>query len=274
MSLLRSLFAALALIAPFLSSPGVGAAGPATPPEAKALEVAVSPAGVSLTARQTPLAEVLTAVGQQAGVKIVLRGEFTTPVTQTLANVPVDAAIQRLARWHSIVLIYGSAASGPAGTGLSEVWVTSGPADRGRQSAVAHRDPAPGPGDGARSVSLPFEPRTPRREPAVGDSVRPAIQARNPQLATALRGETPEGGPSVADTLVRERGVQGALLALREAATREPDPGVRRRAVRSLASLDSPDVVEAIRATLNDDHPGVRSEAQAALRRLARSRTQ
>jgi HEAT repeat protein len=274
MTLPRRSVAVLALVVLIVSGRGASVAGPATPLGPQPLEVAVTPSGVSLTARQTPLAQVLTAVGQQAGVKIILRGEFTTPVTETLVNVPVDAAIQRLTRWHSIVLIYGSAASGPAGTGLSEVWVTSGPADRGRQPAVTHLDPAPGPGDSARSVSLPSESRIPRREPVVGGSVRPVAQARNPGLATALRGETPEGEPSVADTLVRERGVQGAVLVLREAATREPDPGVRRRAIRSLASLDGPDVVEAIRATLNDDHPGVRSEAQAALRRLARSRTQ
>jgi HEAT repeat protein len=275
LNLRRGLSAALALIALEWSSHAAAAAGSATQAQVPALEVAVASSRVNLTARQAPLAEVLTAIGRQAGLTVVLRGEFNTPVTETLVDVPLDAAIRRLTRWHSIVLIFDSPAPGSGDGRLSEIWVTSPPDDRRGQSAAVRPAPVPGLASGAGSGSVPSESRPPRRERAGDAAARPVVPARNPRLAAALKNETPEEvGSAVAETLVRERGVQGALLVLRDAATREPDPGVRRRAIRTLAALDSPDATEAIRATLNDDHPGVRSEAQAALRRLARSRPQ
>jgi ribosomal protein L25 (general stress protein Ctc) len=139
-------------------------------PTSRILDVTVTSSRVSLTARETPLRDVLTAIGQQSGVKIVLYGDFDTPVTATLAAVPLDEAIQRLSRWHSIVLIYDPSARGPddvvssADDGvLREVWVTSAPADVRSSSSGTSRGAGPGAAQleaGSRQLVPPALPRT------------------------------------------------------------------------------------------------------------------
>src|SRR5262247_2377838 len=93
--------AVIAVAALAMGTSDAGAAGATAFPPGQVLEVTATTSHVSLTARETPLADVRKAIGQQAGVKIVLRSELNTPVTATLDNVPLDEAIRRLSRWHS-----------------------------------------------------------------------------------------------------------------------------------------------------------------------------
>jgi len=70
---------------------------------------------------------------------------------------------------------------------------------------------------------------------------------------------------------VQERGDYAVVQILRQAATRDPNPLLRRGAIQALMSLKSPDAIEAIQASVQDEHPGVRGEAETALRRLRRA---
>jgi hypothetical protein len=290
MSALRVVQTTCAVASFLLSVSGAGAAGSETQAVGRVLEIAVTPASrVSLTAREAPLVDVLRAIGEQAGVKIVLRGDFDMLVTQRLANMPLDAAIQKLSRWHSVVLIYDAPARGAGDPVLREAWVTSVPADRRngpapRTGVDAVASAGTAPPEGRRRLRrdvVPVEDQpslsqasasapAPTWRPSPAASVR--SQANDSQLGMALKRGGPEGGAQVVEALVRQRGVDGAINVLREAATRDPDQGVRRGAIRVLSGLDSPDAVEAIRATLLDAHPGVRSEAHTALRRLGQPR--
>jgi hypothetical protein len=95
MSALRVVGTTWAVASLLLSISGAGAAGSVAQPAGQISEIALTPLSrVSLTARETPLGDVLRAIGEQAGVKVVLRGDFNTLVTQTLADVPLDAAIR------------------------------------------------------------------------------------------------------------------------------------------------------------------------------------
>lgn len=279
----RAVFAVVSLV---MGSSGAGAAGPIAPPPIQGLEVTVTSSNVSLMARETPLADVLRAIGQQAGVKIVLHSDFNTPVTATLANVPLDEAIRRLSRWHSVVLIYDSSARGPDDAVLREVWVTSAPADRRGAGPGTNRGTSPGATQSEagrrQGRDLPVtddrQQVSPVSNPQLATTLKPS-PASNPssrvidsQLAMALKRGASDNGTGLIDALVRERGVEGAVNILRETATRDPNQGVRRGAIRVLASWGSSDAVEAIRAMLLDALPDVRSEAHTALRRLGQAR--
>lgn len=97
----------------------------AAQPRRDMLEVTVKSTRVTLNTRGAALADVLAAIGRQAGVKVVLRDALTTLVTATLVNVPLEEAFRRLGRWHSIVFIYARSTDSGNRPALSELWVSS-----------------------------------------------------------------------------------------------------------------------------------------------------
>jgi HEAT repeats len=229
----------------------------AAQPKGQILDVTVSESRVSLVARQAPLADVLGAIGRQAGVKVVLRDALGTSVTATLVNIPLEEAIQRLGRWHSIVLIYDRSTEKEDGSVLTEVWVRNPYPD---EPAARARQAEPGAAGVVRD-----------------DRQREARPLTEPQRWAQTLLVSKEAGPETQrrqlEALVRAHGEYPVIVALREVATRAPSPRARRAAIQALGLIGSPDAIEAIRATLADSHPGVRSDAQAALRRHRRAHT-
>jgi hypothetical protein len=96
----------------------------AAQPRGEILDVTVKSGRVSLDARGAALADVLAAMGRQAGVKVVLRDALTTLVTARLVNVPLEEAFSRLGRWHSIAFIYDRSTESADRPALSELWVS------------------------------------------------------------------------------------------------------------------------------------------------------
>jgi hypothetical protein len=226
----------------------------AAQPRGQVLDVTVDASRVSLVAREAPLGDVLAAIGRQAGVKVVLRDALSTSVTATLVNVPLEEAIQRLTRWHSIVMIYDRSTRAE-GSALSEVWVKSPyPAAPGLSAVPAG----------------PVAAAPAREEPTkTGPQTEPERWA---QALLASKDTGPEIQRQQLEALVLAHGEPAIVAALRQVATRDPAPRARRAAIQVLGSMGSLDAIEAIRATLADAHPGVRSEAQTALRRQRRAR--
>jgi HEAT repeats len=246
---------AVALLAMSNAGPYVSVAL-AAQPEGQILDVTVSSSRVSLVAREVPLADVLAAIGRKAGVKVVLRDALATSVTATLVNIPLEEAIQRLGRWHSLVLIYDRSSDSEDGAALTEVWVRSPYpeelAARARQARSATRRAA-------------REKRPGQTRPLTGPE-------RWAQTLLTSKDVSPEMQRRQLEALVLAHGEYPVVAALRDVATRAPVPRARRAAIQVLGSIGSPDAIEAIRATLADSHPGVRSEAQTALRRQRRAR--
>ena len=228
------------------------AAGPREP----AFEVHVTSGLLSLRASGAQLADVLMAVGRQAHLKIVLPGAIDSLVTDEFVNMPLDEAVRRLTRWHSVVLVYGGPHEAAADAMLAEVWVTSAPSGRAADdnNSGARSDGFKG------STGVQAGPANIRREHEPN--------SRPPELTMALRFGPSDSRTQIIDALVRDRGKYAAIGILRDAATRDPNPRIRRGAIQVLASLNSPEAVEAVQATLHDEHPGVRGEAETALRRL------
>jgi HEAT repeat protein len=86
-----------------------------------------------------------------------------------------------------------------------------------------------------------------------------------------LKSGTLETRLRLIEAVVRERGEHAAIDVLRDAATHDADPRIRRAAIQVLTYMTSRDAVEAIRATLGDRHAGVRAEALNALRQLGQA---
>ena len=232
----------------------MGVAAGATPgsPQSSdggALNVTVVTQRVSVTAHGAALADVLTAIGERARLRVVLDGDLTAPVTQRLDNVPIDEAVRRLTRGHSLVLVYSGGADPANGVALTEIWVSSSlpaPASNGmqRRDESANRR--------ASNAGLAADTRQVKDHPL--------------QLTRMLKyGAAPETRMHIVEDLVRERGEYAVLDILRDAATRDPDSRIRREAIQGLALMAIPDAVEVIRSTLRDPHPLVRFEARKAL---------
>jgi hypothetical protein len=187
----------------------------AAQPNGQVLNVTVTSSRVSLTAHEAPLGEVLTAIGQQAGVKIVLTEDLDTPVTETLVDVPLDAAIQQLTRWHSVLFIYEEpGAVREENLGLTEVWVMSG--------AVGAAVPEGRPHDVRAGGALPDVPRRGARNRGlnrgeVADDLR--------QLATT--DPSPRVRQIALQKLARQPGVDGVKEPQRR---RDPRSGAPREA--------------------------------------------
>ena len=225
-----------------------------TPPKSQVLDVTVESARVSLIAREAPLADVLAAIGRQASVKVVLRDALRTTVTATFVNIPLEEAVRRLGRRHSIALIYDRSAGAADGSVLSEVWVRSAYPEM----TGAYRRQAQETAEGAGGHRHPAD-----RPPTELDR-----WARN--LMT-LKEASPENRTRQLQALVLAHGSAAVVAALRGLATIASAAEVRRAAIQVLSSMGGPDAIDAIRATLPDTDPGVRDEAQTALRRLRRA---
>jgi HEAT repeats len=225
-------------------------------PKGSVLNLTVTSSRISLTARETPLADVLAAIGRMAGVKMVMRGDLNTSVTATLVNVPLDDAIQRLSRWHSVVLIYKGSTEGVGAPVLTEVWVTRSSPDLAKANPRGLEPPA-------RDTSR--DARADARLPAEWEQAAKAL--------IAFKDANPETRSQQIEALVRAQGEDAIVAALREVATRNPDPRVRRSAIQVLGSMGSPQALAAVQATLSDANASVRSEALTALRRQSRPRS-
>jgi hypothetical protein len=238
------------LVAAFSAvAPGAPAFAAAADSPGQTLDVTVTSGRLSVRVHEARLADVLEAVGRQAGVRVMLRGDVAAPITETFVDVALEEGIRRLSRSHSVVLVYDP--SPPAGTGavLGEIWVTaSSPDGLGRAELTTRSTP--------RTDTAP----RPLMGPTEG-------LARN---LIAWKDANPETRREQIKRLVQEHGAAAAVAALRETATRDSAPGVRRAAIQVLAIFGSPDAIDAVRATLHDANPGVRSEAQTALRRQSR----
>lgn len=242
--------AALAVASWLALSEGAVAAG-AADATAPVMEIARHGSRWTLRLQRTPLAEALRAIAARAGVKLSLRGDLATPVTATLTDVPLDEGIKRLARGHSVCLLYdppGPAAGGRTADRLTEVLVIENP--------PAARAPA----------RVDLQQRLSRLR-----TVRLLGMRRDAESATALARMIAEDD----DPVVRRRAVSvlagsrasGADAVLARALRSDADPQVRRAAALALAPLRTEEARRALEAAAADPDESVRSAASSALGR-------
>jgi len=235
-SRLRYCFARLCSIALLSSSLQVAAQSPvrlAELPTDRMLTIHLSADRLNMDARDAPLADVLSQLGEQAGIRVRYNKKRLgqTAITLSLEDAPLNKAIALILRGHSYLLNLGDQARTlvvlSTGRGTVNKLVT--PKDLGL------RDPA------TRARVLPSSTkRASARDQAAEASSEPALEKVIADAANSLFGEHTDDG---------------------EASELGPS-----MAIEQLASIDHPDATELIiRATSNDSNAVVRALAADAL---------
>lgn len=241
------------------------------------IEVAFEQDRLTVDVREAPLDEVLQAVAEEAGVIIEIRGDLTAHVTHSFADLPFDEGIRRLLRGHSYIL--------------------SGDAERSRRIEISiltsHREEAPAT---TGNVSTPDDERNALQRiralagrkdaDAVAELSRlagsdPSPVVRSQALAALGRLRIPEASAPVTLALTDEsaavriqalrsaKSLKGAtaISDLQAIATHDPDPAVRKQAVRLMTDIRNPEVPWLLEQATADSDPAVSQEARKAARR-------
>src|SRR5262245_59866854 len=244
----------------------------ATPPEKPAPPlVKVDKGRVSVEAKDAVLADLLNAIGKQAGVDVTIKSGGAHRVTQSFANMGLDDAIKTLAKGKDLVLVYSSAKN-LAGTNLAEVrlFAASAPGgkvviDRGQGAPpqVANQS-----GEAQTTASLVSKLTdndvNVRRRAANAIATRPEQEA-----VTALRTAVEDP-----DFIVRAYALialgqlrdEGSVGLMSQALLRDPDPNMRRTAVGALSMVRSESARRAVEAAESDADASVRQAAADALK--------
>jgi len=186
--------------------------------------------------RDAPLAEVLRAIGERAGLKVAIDGEASSLVTESFAGVPLEEGIKRLVGDASLVFKYAASPGDASAVALSEVWIyVRSPGDQEVTGADVNEQP-----DVATSENWVNQALL-RPEPVARlDAVREL--ARQPEEATV--------------------GVLGQILSGDE------DPIVRREAAAALGRVGGAEAAAALTPALSDKEPAVRMQAVRAIGRI------
>jgi hypothetical protein len=216
---------------------GTGASA-ASPGAAAVLWIAEHDGLWSAEVRDVPLTDLLHVLAERAGFALKVRGPRTGSITDRFEALPIEAALGRLARGHSLGLVYGVSPSGTET--LAEVWL------------IAADQPTP-PGENQHHAGARLRHgRGPQRGAQPG-----AVT----ELALILsRDEDPTARAQAAALLGRE-GTQEALGALASALD-DADASVRIQIVRALVSAGREEVADDVARVLLGDHdPLVRRAA-------------
>lgn len=213
--------------------------------------------------RDVPLAEVLRLIGEQAGLRVVIQGDASTPVSATFTGVPLDQGIKRLAREHSFVLLYAPARGGTQGPILAEVRLY-GASDR--EPARGGPTPSPlasrgGPGDPASRASA-ADRTTPTAQGPIGVEPReppPAVGSRE-WVAQVLTAPEPSARLQALNVPVQP-GDETIAATLAQVLEQDADAKVRAKAVRMLGQVQGPQAVDELAQALEDPDRTVRLHA-------------
>lgn len=249
---------------------------------ASGVRVNVERGFLTIDARDAPIADVLYAVGKEAGIDVVIGRDDGTRLTQSLQAVPLDEGIQRLLQSHSFALFY-SRSRGPKGTrALTGVRVIgSRPAEPVREGAGdvdlneravrlgAVRELTRSPDQSSLFELIGFS-RDP--DPFVRRQATAALgEFGGPHAVAALEAALQDSAASIRiQALLSLQKVEGdrAARILGEILIHDVDARVRRMAVRALARLRGEEALWALDAAAWDPDASVRQVAAGALAKL------
>jgi HEAT repeats len=218
---------------------------PVTQAAASGIEVTVDDGYLSADLAQVPLTDVLTAIAEQTGAQLSIRGELGNVRPQAFSRVPLAEALSRLAQPNGLILQFAPSANR---------------SEESRLIAIRAIAPGAAAGDGSREAGV--TPLVSRRDPRRGtpsgfwDYERDGDKLPSVDERIASLGK-----------IVRTRG-RAATAALVYVLVSDPDPAARRAALGHLAAVESDDARLAMTQAAADTDPDVRADA---LRGLART---
>jgi hypothetical protein len=223
------------------------------------LDVSVGHGELTVDVQDVPLAEVLQAVAERAGVRVTVRGDFSTSITESFQGLPLEEGIRRLARGHSVAVTY----TGPGA--VAGIWVVARSSAPDVPAAIGNTPVPPSQGPAEAFQKLPDDLSG---VPALVHEARRKSEAAVAELAVISASE--------ADPVIRRQAV-AALGRLKgpdvepalTAALADNDTDVRLRAVRGLRGSGTGTSVQSLAAVLAGDvDPLVRLAALDALTSL------
>jgi HEAT repeat protein len=245
-------------------------------------KVVVERGRLTLSVQNAPLAKVLEAIGEEADIAIEIHGDLTERITTSLADIPLEEGLRQLLRGNSFALSYAPSAVDAQGSRLMAISVLS-------RSLVT-------PAAKARKVSTIGEQREKLRRiqalarqkdtKAVRELSTLALSDPNPFVRSRavfalgrLRNEETLAPLTSAlkdqSSSVRIQALQGitnlkggeAIGVLQAMVVNDPDPSVRRQAVRLLSTIRSPEVPQVLKWAVADPDGAVSRAAKQASRR-------
>jgi HEAT repeat protein len=236
----------------FVTATGAAAGSvPAAPGAGPVTEVRVDNGRLSVRLQDAPLGDLLRIIGQQAGLTVTLRGDFSRPVTLSFENVPMEEAIRRLVRGDSVAFSYADAAN-PRQAALSGVWVL-GATPGGEPQVVVEAAPPTSPSEVA--AGAPSPDATDGSAPVPGGSNADRTKRAASDRIRAIQD------------LARTEGV-AAASALHDALRHENEARVRLAAVGALASMRTEEARAGLESAAKDPDPRIRQVVELALARF------
>jgi HEAT repeats len=219
-------------------------------PVAAGLDVRVEGERISADLSQVPIADVLTAVAEQTGAKLSIRGNLGTVRPQAFSNVPLVDALPQVAQPNGVLLQF---APGEDGDGRRLVAILA--------VAPGAAGPAGG-GSGSQARTTPADPRK---------GLPPGFKGLPPGFWDYDKADVPlpelEQRIAQLGAIASTRG-PAATAAVTYVLRADPDPQARKAAIGVLAGLrPSDDARRALTQAVADVDAEVRA---AALRALSR----
>lgn len=251
---------------------------------ASAIDVKVQNGLLTVNLRDAPLADVLLAIGEQAGFRVLVRGDAKTTVTRSFSDVPLAKGVQRLLEHASSwlmtldgdaleeVRLYGwigspAVTSRTAQTALA-VSLTDDHDTRLRFVKKIARHPHASATEGLILLV------TGDRDPLIRRIAAIALgKVKGERSLVALASAAEDEDSSVRRWAIQGLGMIGGEQAVRTvggALLEDPDPSIRRSAARTLATMRNDAGMDFLYAAELDHDPGVRQAVEAALSRLSR----
>jgi hypothetical protein len=216
-------------------------------PVAAGLDVRVEGERISADLSQVPIADVLTAVAEQTGAKLSIRGNLGTVRPQAFSNVPLVDALPQVAQPNGVLLQFAPGEDGEGRRLVAILAVAPGAAGPPTDSSgsQARTTPAVGVFDPRKGLPPGFW------DYDKADVPLPELEQRIAQLGAIASTRGP-----------------AATAALTYALRADPDPQARKAAIGVLAGLrPSDDTRRALTQAVADVDAEVRA---AALRALSR----
>ncbi|HXV79563.1 MAG TPA: HEAT repeat domain-containing protein [Candidatus Binatia bacterium] len=244
--------------------------------------VTVERGRLTLSVQNALLGEVLEAIGEEAGIAIEIHGDLSKRITTSFNDILLEEGLRQLLRGQSFALSYAPSASDAERSRLIAISVLARsrvePAAKARKvsTVVAQRDKlrrirALARQKDAKAVSelsaLALSDPSPFvRSRAVSALGRLRNQETLAPLTWALKDQSSSVRIQALQGIKNLKGAD-AIGDLQAMAANDPDPRVRRQAVRLLSTIRSPEVASLLQWAVSDQDAAVSREAKRALRR-------
>jgi hypothetical protein len=219
---------------------------------------------LTLETRDAPLHEVMRGIGELAGFKTILVGEFIKPsrVNVSFENMPVREVIERLVSDKNRIILYGPAADGALQSTISQVWLLqSGDGVASNVEDIALGLEADVNGYKLARLTRMLQPDQDTSVRARAAMALGTFQDQRAVLAlvSALMDEDPLVRSQAIKALGRN-GTEQATIALGNILLRtDADKSERILASRALRNHDSEIAQDYLRAAVNDTDAQIRS---------------